>query len=124
VSTLASSFLKLHLDTSNVQQAKGGFCYTTKLSCLLSRVVWFGLVLFCFVLFCFVLRQDSSGCPETYFVDQASLKLRDPRACTSQVLGLKVCGAMPGSRVWFIVIGLDHHQMLCYVSLVSPSAVC
>jgi hypothetical protein len=32
----------------------------------------------------------SPGCPGTHFVDQAGLKLRDPPASASQVLGLKV----------------------------------
>jgi hypothetical protein len=31
------------------------------------------------------------GCPGTHSVDQASLKLRNPPASASQVLGLKVC---------------------------------
>ena len=46
-------------------------------------VFWllFGSV--CFVLFCFVFRDRislyNSGCPGTYFVDQAGLKLRSPK---------------------------------------------
>jgi hypothetical protein len=62
--------------------------------------IWF-FVLFCFVLvvalFCFVLLifRDrvslcSPGCPGTHFVDQVSLKLRNPPASASRVLGLKV----------------------------------
>jgi hypothetical protein len=31
----------------------------------------------------------SPGCPETHFVDQAGLELRNPPASASQVLGLK-----------------------------------
>ena len=31
------------------------------------------------------------GCPGTHSVDQADLKLRNPPASASQVLGLKVC---------------------------------
>jgi hypothetical protein len=33
----------------------------------------------------------SPGCPETYSVDQAGLKLRNLPASASQVLGLKEC---------------------------------
>jgi hypothetical protein len=58
----------------------------------------FCFVLFCFVLFCFVLLffRDrvslySPGCPGTHFVNQAGLKLRNPPASASQVLGSKVC---------------------------------
>jgi hypothetical protein len=41
-------------------------------------------------LFCFVFsRQGSPGCPGTHSVDQAGLKLRNPPASASQVLGLK-----------------------------------
>jgi hypothetical protein len=69
--------------------------------------------LFCFVLFCFVLFwfglvwfglvfQDrvslyGPGYPGTHFVDQAGLKLRNPPASASQVLGLKACATMPSS---------------------------
>jgi hypothetical protein len=48
--------------------------------------------LFCFY-FVFVFQDRASmyspGCPETYFVDQAGLELRNPPASASQVLGLK-----------------------------------
>jgi hypothetical protein len=40
----------------------------------------------------------SPGCPETHFVDQAGLELRNLPASASQVLGLKVCTTMPGSH--------------------------
>jgi hypothetical protein len=36
------------------------------------------------------------GCPETGFVDETSLKLRDPPASAFQVLGLKVCATIAG----------------------------
>jgi hypothetical protein len=47
-------------------------------------------------LFFFFLLWDrvslySPGCPGTHSVDQASLKLRNPPASASQVLGLKAC---------------------------------
>jgi hypothetical protein len=59
--------------------------------------VLFCFVLFCFVLFCFcfVFRVRVSlcslGCPGTHSEDQAGLKLRNPPASASQVLGLKAC---------------------------------
>jgi hypothetical protein len=34
----------------------------------------------------------------THFVDQAGLKLRNPPAFASPVLGLKACATTPGSR--------------------------
>jgi hypothetical protein len=51
------------------------------------------LALFLFVYFVFPDRVSlcSPGCPGTYFVDQAGLKLRNLPASASQVLGLKVC---------------------------------
>jgi len=56
------------------------------------RLVWFGLVWFGLVWF-FRDRVSlySPGCPETHFVDQAGLELRNPPISASQVLGLKVC---------------------------------
>jgi hypothetical protein len=56
-----------------------------------------------FVCFCFgfgflVFRDRvslcSPGCPETHFVDQAGLELRNPPASASQVLGLKACATI------------------------------
>jgi hypothetical protein len=46
--------------------------------------------------FFFLVFQDrvslcSPGCPRTHSVDQAGLKLRNPPASASQVLGLKAC---------------------------------
>jgi hypothetical protein len=38
----------------------------------------------------------SPGRPGTHFVDQAGLKLRNPPASASQVLGLKACNTTPG----------------------------
>jgi hypothetical protein len=38
----------------------------------------------------------SPGCPRTHSVDQAGLKLRNPPASASQVLGLKACATMSG----------------------------
>jgi hypothetical protein len=55
----------------------------------------------CLFLFCFVLFQDrvylySPDCPETHFVDQAGLRLRNPPASAFGVLELKVCATIPG----------------------------
>jgi hypothetical protein len=41
--------------------------------------------------FFFSVYLFSLGCPGTHSVDQAGLKLRNPPASASQVLGLKVC---------------------------------
>jgi hypothetical protein len=49
---------------------------------------------FFFFLVCFFrdrVSLYSPGCPETHFVDQAGLELRNLPASASQVLGLKVC---------------------------------
>jgi hypothetical protein len=61
----------------------------------------FCLFVFCFVLFGLVFRDRvslcSPGCPGTHFVDQAGLKLRNPPASASRMLGLKACATTPGS---------------------------
>jgi hypothetical protein len=48
-----------------------------------------------FLFVCFVFRDRVSlyslGCPGCHFVDQAVLKLRNPPASASWVLGLKAC---------------------------------
>jgi hypothetical protein len=38
----------------------------------------------------------SPSCPGTHSVDQAGLKLKNPPASASQVLGLKACTTTPG----------------------------
>jgi hypothetical protein len=38
----------------------------------------------------------SPGCPRTHSVYQVGLKLRNPPASASRVLGLKACATMPG----------------------------
>jgi hypothetical protein len=48
-------------------------------------------------------RQGFSGYPGTNFVDQAGLKLRNPPASVSPVLGLKACAATPGYRFFFFL---------------------
>jgi hypothetical protein len=46
----------------------------------------------------------SSGCPGTHSVDQDALKLRNPPASASQVLGLKACAATPSLCHFFFNI--------------------
>jgi hypothetical protein len=65
-----------------------------------------GFGFFCFLVFCFGLfwffgfrdrvSLCSPGCPGTHFVDQAGLKLRNPPASASRVLGLKACTTKQG----------------------------
>jgi hypothetical protein len=43
----------------------------------------------------------SPGCPGTHSVDQAGLKLKNPPASASQVLGLKACATMSGRTTIF-----------------------
>jgi hypothetical protein len=67
--------------------------------------------LFCFVLFCFVFQNRvslcSPGCPGTHSVDQAGLKLRNPPASASKVLGLKACATTAQPCCHFNVISDD-----------------
>jgi hypothetical protein len=60
--------------------------------------------------FCLFFRDRvslySPGCPGTHFVDQAGLKLRNPPASASRVLGLKACTTMPGFPYSFVEMGL------------------
>jgi hypothetical protein len=58
------------------------------------------------VLFLFFSRQGFSGspvCPETHFVDQAGLELRNPPAPASKVLGLKACATTAGYILFFVL---------------------
>jgi hypothetical protein len=43
----------------------------------------------------------SPGCPGSHFVDQAGIKLRNPPASASQVLGLKACATTTQLKVSF-----------------------
>jgi hypothetical protein len=56
----------------------------------------------------------SPGCPGTHSVDQAGLKLRNPPASVSRVLGLKAGATMPGFPEFFICCLL---QSIIYVSI-------
>jgi hypothetical protein len=46
----------------------------------------------------------SPGCPGTYSVEQAGLKLRDPPASASQVVGLKACATTAQLGIHFLKI--------------------
>jgi hypothetical protein len=78
-------------------------------------LVWFGLVWFGLVV-CFVFLDrvslHSLGYPGAHTVDQAGLKLRDPPASASQVLGL-MAYAPPHPAVFFLFVCL-----FCFVLLV------
>jgi hypothetical protein len=50
------------------------------------------------------------GCPGTHSVDQTGLKLRNPPASASQVLGLKACATTPGCNC-------STHVTVCVLSL-------
>jgi hypothetical protein len=73
------------------------------LSLSLSLSLSFFLSFFLFLLF-FLDRVSlcSPGCPETHFVDQAVLKLRNPPASASRMLGLKACIITPNAGVAFL----------------------
>ena len=63
------------------------------------------VLLFCFFLFYF---QDKGSfcspcCHGTHSVDQAGLKLRNPPASASQMLGLMACATTPGYKFLFKV---------------------
>ena len=64
---------------------------------------------FCFYLFVYLAFQDtvslcSPDCPGIYSVDQVGLKLTDPPASVSQVLGLKACTTtVQSSLILFIM---------------------
>jgi hypothetical protein len=65
--------------------------------------------------FCFCFFRDrvslySPDWPRTHFVDQAGLKLRNPPASASQVLGLKACATTPGLRLSFLLVYFNLKQ--------------
>jgi hypothetical protein len=69
------------------------------------------IYLFCYSVFCSCFRDRislcSPGSPGTYSVDQAGLKLRNPPASASQVLGLKMCTTT--ARLYYIYITICIH---------------
>ena len=66
-------------------------CSTTEDTYLHTRTRGFFGVWFLLLLFRDRVSLCSPGCPGTHSVDQAGLKLRNPPASASRVLGLKVC---------------------------------
>jgi hypothetical protein len=52
----------------------------------------------------------SPGCPGTLSVDQTGLKLRNPPASASRVLGLKACTTTPGYYFYICVYVWDMHM--------------
>ena len=74
----------------------------------LSPISFLSFFCVCFVLFVSVFRDRvslySPGCPGAHSVDEAGLKLRNPPASASQVLGLKAC-ATTAPVVWFFETG-------------------
>jgi hypothetical protein len=66
-----------------------------------STVLYKNSLFFFFFFFGFLDRVSlySPGCPRTHFVDQAGLKLRNPPASASQVLGFKAWATTPGQKL-------------------------
>jgi hypothetical protein len=64
-------------------------------SCLVLCQLSAGTLVFFFFPFRDRVSLYSVGCPETHFVDQAGLKLRNLPASASRVLGLKACATTP-----------------------------
>jgi hypothetical protein len=60
---------------------------------------WFLAFGFWLLVFQHKVSLYSLGCPGTHFVDQAGLKLRNPPASASRVLGLKACATMPNKKL-------------------------
>jgi hypothetical protein len=71
----------------------------------------FFVVLFLCFLFFFQDRVSlySPCCPETHFVDQAGLELRNQPASASQVLGLKACATT--AQPFFVVVVVVHDAL-------------
>jgi hypothetical protein len=85
-------------------------------------IVKYGLeFLFYFILFFCFFRDRvslcSPGCPETHFVDQAGLELRNLPASASQMLGLKACA----TTAW--LIKYPYTSMIVYICLAQGVAL-
>jgi hypothetical protein len=83
-----------------------------------------GVAMIPFFFFFFFFSRDrvslcSPGCPGTYSVDQAGLKLRNLPASASQMLGLKVCTTLPG-----LVLFLNFLLCIRFSTLFISGFVC
>jgi hypothetical protein len=93
---------------------------------------------FVFLFVCLFVFRDgvslySPGCPGTHFVDQAGLKLRNPPASASWVLGLKACATT--TQQWFKPLKISNKSPALFpflpyplssssrVSLLAPSQI-
>jgi hypothetical protein len=72
---------------------------------------------FFFSFFFFLVFRDRvfPGCPGTHSVDQAGLKLRNPPASASQVLGLKAC-ATTLSMLWKLSVAVGSASVSLHTS--------
>jgi hypothetical protein len=72
-------------------------------------------------LFCFVFRDRvslcSPGCPGTHSVDQAGLKLRNPPASASQMLGLEACAT---TSTAFGTFFFNHSERRACANVIVP----
>jgi hypothetical protein len=84
----------LHLPEMSGTSFLGGL---TKYNCYIQEELLFVCL---FLFFCFLFLY-SPGSPGTHSVDQAGLKLRNPPASPSQVLGLKACTTTAWQRSFF-----------------------
>jgi hypothetical protein len=66
-------------------------CVSEESYSVLIKIKYFNFFFFLVWFFRDRVSLYSPGCPETHFVDQAGLELRNPPASASQVLGLKAC---------------------------------
>jgi hypothetical protein len=104
------------------------FCFKVVLFGWLVGWFWFLVFIFCFC-FCCCFRDRvslySPGCPGTHFVDQAGLKLRNPPASASKVLGLKACAtiARPCFKVFTIFIHSFIHSFSVCVCVCAHARV-
>jgi hypothetical protein len=77
----------------------------------------FLLSFFLFLIFRDRVSLCSPGYPGTHFVDQAGLELRSSPASASQVLELKACATMPGTRYFSFLLGSSLIYFCCLTAL-------
>jgi hypothetical protein len=86
----------LHLSSTRIINSQ------VTLQAKLSPSPLLGFILFyLFIYFGFFVSLCNPGCSGTHSVDQAGLKLRNPPASASQVLGLKACATTTWLQVLF-----------------------